>query len=387
MHRGGADIRYVQEMLGHERIDTTQIYTHVHIDALREVHTRCHPHGKLGPDRDMYGKLTFPENPDSPPDVDFASHQTAEALQAAAMVTACEQAPLVSAQEAVRTRPSRPKTPPEDDPPAGIAPKSPVPPPMPPSGGFFSNSLPTNDSAGEAPPPKTMDVTDYTYRYYDPVTGRWPSRDPIEERGGINLYGFVGNSGVNNWDYLGLKDCGCKEDGSGPIEEVEDDRGKKCCPDEIGLGGKDNLEKICGAKQEEDDDKGGGGDDDDDKRGGGMGSCFDRCMSQSGGYKALGVLGVGTLGGGLVPAKGLFGAGVGGGGKSGPIWTTVPSMISSAIGGPSQKTDTGRFARRLRDFGRKASPVGKMMQAAGLGYAGGVATSCAANCAIDPNFF
>ncbi len=27
----------------------------------------------------------------------------------------------------------------------------------------------------------------YGYRYYDPVTGRWPSRDPIEERGGVNL--------------------------------------------------------------------------------------------------------------------------------------------------------------------------------------------------------
>jgi RHS repeat-associated protein len=31
----------------------------------------------------------------------------------------------------------------------------------------------------------------------------WPSRDPIEEEGGINLYGFVGNDGVNWWDYLG----------------------------------------------------------------------------------------------------------------------------------------------------------------------------------------
>ncbi len=44
----------------------------------------------------------------------------------------------------------------------------------------------------------------YGYRYYDPITGRWPSRDPIEEQGGINLYAFVGNDGVNGWDVLGL---------------------------------------------------------------------------------------------------------------------------------------------------------------------------------------
>lgn len=43
----------------------------------------------------------------------------------------------------------------------------------------------------------------YGFRYYDPETGRWPSRDPIEELGGLNLYGFVGNDGVNHWDYLG----------------------------------------------------------------------------------------------------------------------------------------------------------------------------------------
>ncbi len=46
-------------------------------------------------------------------------------------------------------------------------------------------------------------VTYYGYRYYDPVTGRWPSRDPIEEEGGINLYGFVANDGVNKTDVLG----------------------------------------------------------------------------------------------------------------------------------------------------------------------------------------
>ncbi|MFI2796194.1 RHS repeat-associated core domain-containing protein, partial [Haloferula sp. A504] len=38
-----------------------------------------------------------------------------------------------------------------------------------------------------------MGVTYYGYRWYDPVTGRWPSRDLIEERGGVNLYVFVGN--------------------------------------------------------------------------------------------------------------------------------------------------------------------------------------------------
>jgi RHS repeat-associated protein len=43
----------------------------------------------------------------------------------------------------------------------------------------------------------------YGYRYYDPLTGRWPSRDPIEERGGVNLYGFVGNDGINLFDLLG----------------------------------------------------------------------------------------------------------------------------------------------------------------------------------------
>jgi RHS repeat-associated protein len=49
-------------------------------------------------------------------------------------------------------------------------------------------------------------VAYYGYRYYDPKTGRWPSRDPIEELGGINLYGFVSNDGVNKLDVLGL--CG-----------------------------------------------------------------------------------------------------------------------------------------------------------------------------------
>jgi RHS repeat-associated protein len=43
----------------------------------------------------------------------------------------------------------------------------------------------------------------YLYRYYDPVTGRWPSRDPIGERGGFNLYGFVQNMVLDWIDVLG----------------------------------------------------------------------------------------------------------------------------------------------------------------------------------------
>ena len=40
---GGADIRYIQAMLGHADLSTTQIYTQVSIRKLKEVHSRTHP--------------------------------------------------------------------------------------------------------------------------------------------------------------------------------------------------------------------------------------------------------------------------------------------------------------------------------------------------------
>jgi len=56
----------------------------------------------------------------------------------------------------------------------------------------------------------------YGFRYYDPESGRWLSRDPIGETGGVNLYGFVGNDGINAYDYLGYIKIG--------FLHLEDDR-------------------------------------------------------------------------------------------------------------------------------------------------------------------
>jgi RHS repeat-associated protein len=48
------------------------------------------------------------------------------------------------------------------------------------------------------------DLLYYGYRYYNPSTGRWVSRDPANERGGNNLYAAARNNAVNQIDLLGL---------------------------------------------------------------------------------------------------------------------------------------------------------------------------------------
>lgn len=43
MLENGADIRFIQAILGHAKLDTTQIYTQVSIRKLKEIHTATHP--------------------------------------------------------------------------------------------------------------------------------------------------------------------------------------------------------------------------------------------------------------------------------------------------------------------------------------------------------
>lgn len=43
-------------------------------------------------------------------------------------------------------------------------------------------------------------MIEYGFRYYNPETGRWLNRDPLEELGGLNLYSFASNDGFNRVD-------------------------------------------------------------------------------------------------------------------------------------------------------------------------------------------
>ena len=86
----------------------------------------------------------------------------------------------------------------------------------------------------------------YGYRFYHSGLGRWLSRDPAGEAGGLNLYAMIKNSPGNKMDVMGLADCCvqgrltyynpdvqcCLPNGTITLK-VMDDAEAFCCPDEI----------------------------------------------------------------------------------------------------------------------------------------------------------
>ena len=50
----------------------------------------------------------------------------------------------------------------------------------------------------------SSDLSYYGYRFYDSIAGKWTNRDIIEELGAINLYGFVNNNAISNYDVRGM---------------------------------------------------------------------------------------------------------------------------------------------------------------------------------------
>jgi len=74
MLEGGADVRFVQEMLGHVSLETTQIYTRVSIRKLQDVHAATHPGARLarGP--------RAVEPPEAPPEANVPAPSASELL-------------------------------------------------------------------------------------------------------------------------------------------------------------------------------------------------------------------------------------------------------------------------------------------------------------------
>jgi integrase/recombinase XerD len=79
MLEGGADIRFIQQLLGHAELSTTEIYTQVSIRKLKEIHNATHPGAKLEP----HEHTENPEEPDEKKRKDPPEEPPARAVPAA----------------------------------------------------------------------------------------------------------------------------------------------------------------------------------------------------------------------------------------------------------------------------------------------------------------
>jgi RHS repeat-associated protein len=200
-------------MLGHEQLTTTQIYTHVSIKALTEVHARCHPYARMPVPNEIPGEpqeqTDILANDNAPDEKLSSSPNLPNELFAPQAMTVVLPAPAATPDPVhschLDRGESSGKSPGPDDPPPEIGPFPTPNRPKPPRPRNPRNSMASNRLRRKSANAKSICVADYGYRYYDPLTGRWPSRDPIEEEGGENLYGFVGNEGTGRVDRLGKK--------------------------------------------------------------------------------------------------------------------------------------------------------------------------------------
>jgi RHS repeat-associated protein len=134
---------------------------------------------------------------------DCSSPQAAALLSAGPVMIATLPPPAAGLDLPDSSRLDGEQSPGDDDSPPESGPFSRQPRPRGPMPVNPYNSLASRKLRTSEPNGKRDRVADYGYRYYDPLTGRWPSRDPIEETGGVHLYGFVSNNGIDQWDFLG----------------------------------------------------------------------------------------------------------------------------------------------------------------------------------------
>ena len=187
MLENGADIRFIQQLLGHEKLDTTAIYTEVSIKQLQEVHARCHPSAKAG-----------------------GAAKSASTAPAKSVIwrRGCKRAKLLHffscwpgvsrpATCYFRSTPGLPATPNFH--------RSFAPPPKNSRRGFSRQPIGSPFTAKPWPLNKHAGFEGCGYKT---ASGRheWPNHDPDKEDGGLNLYGFVANNPINRIDAEGL--CG-----------------------------------------------------------------------------------------------------------------------------------------------------------------------------------